>query len=540
MKVAYRIIGLVLIALTIAVGVGLWSIPSGKPLDSEQFSAQRVANDIEQISVAPHSLYAPAERKVVEQYLTQRLSESGFEPQVISYPYSDSTFCDTISLTNIYLTLDPMVGSATSYIMLVAHYDSALRYSTRTKQYEPSYGAADDGYGTGVILEVAKLATAMRNEWKQGVKILFTDGEEFGMLGMQKAWDENRHFFDKTALLINVEARGVRGPALLFETSKGNAKIIELYSATNYPAAYSLSSTVYNILPNFTDFTIVKDKINGVNFSVIDNLYYYHTREDNFSHISQKSIQHYGEQIMPMVSEFLTEERYADPDYFTSVEEPIYFTVPSIGLITMSAEIYRMLNILTLVFVVAVFIFVRRRIDPKLVCKNLLYIFLGLLLVALAGTGIAYLAGLLCGVRFKLISMVVSAYDYPLMLAYLVAVAVFVYLFLLKNRSRIIEFQLAAIVFNALIVLATTILFPDNFFVLLPTFISLVVFTLRTFVRHTTIISFLGFLLILLITVQIINSLTVGLAIGALGAVALIFYTVMIVALPLTIEPEKR
>lgn len=540
MKVTYQIVGLALIVLAIAIGVGLWSLPDGKPVNSEQFSAQRVANDIEKISFAPHSLYAPVERKAVEQYLTQRLAESGYEPQIVSYSYVDSTFRDTISLTNLYLTIDPVGGAATSYIMLVAHYDSALRYSTRTKQYEPSYGAADDGYGIGVILEVMKLSTTMRDEWHQGVKTLFTDGEESGMLGMQKAWNENRHFFDKTALLVNVEARGVRGPALLFETSLGNAKIIELYSETDYPAAYSLSSTVYNILPNYTDFTIVKDKINGVNFSVIDNLYYYHTQEDKFANISQKSIQHYGEQIMPMVSEFLTEERYADPDYFTSTEEPIYFTVPLVGLIVVSVGVYRLLNILTLILVVAVLIYARRRINMKLLLKSLLYIFIGLFSVAFVGSGVAYLAGMLCGVEFKLINMVVSAYDYPLMLAYLVAVSGLLYLFLLKNRSRIREFQLAAIVFNSFIILATTILFPDNFFVLLPTIISLAIFILRIFVRHTAIISFLCFLLIILITVQIINLLTVGLAIGALGVVALILYTVMIVSLPLLIEPEKR
>jgi Zn-dependent M28 family amino/carboxypeptidase len=47
-----------------------------------------------------------------------------------------------------------------------------------------SYGAADDGYGIGVILETVSLALKNRTEWKQGIKVLFTDAEEPGMKGM--------------------------------------------------------------------------------------------------------------------------------------------------------------------------------------------------------------------------------------------------------------------------------------------------------------------------------------------------------------------
>ena len=165
-----------------------------------------------------------------------------------------------------------------------------------------SYGAADDGYGVGVSLETVSEALEFREDWKQGIKVLFTDAEEVGMMGMTALWENDPQVFDNVGLMINVEARGPWGPALLFEACPGNEKVMELYAdAAKYPYTYSLTTVVYNFMPNFTDFTIVKDSIPGLNFSTIVDVNHYHTDLDNFSNINPKSIQHYGEQILPIV-----------------------------------------------------------------------------------------------------------------------------------------------------------------------------------------------------------------------------------------------
>ena len=84
-----------------------------------------------------------------------------------------------------------------------------------------SYGAADDGYGLGVILENVDQALKYKADWKQGIKVLFTDAEEVGMMGMKAQLQNNREVFDNVGLIINLETRGPYGPALLFETSPG-------------------------------------------------------------------------------------------------------------------------------------------------------------------------------------------------------------------------------------------------------------------------------------------------------------------------------
>lgn len=530
--------------MAVLISTGLGTMPQPKAIDSDDFSAERVALDIEKIAQEPHSLRTPESRKRVEQYLASRLAQSGFTPEVISYQHADTTFTDTITLTNLYLTIEPKETTASSYIMLVAHYDSAHRYSTRTKEMESSYGAADDGYGVGVILEVLRLALADRDEWKQGIKVLLTDGEEFGMLGMKRAWSDNRQFFDHTGLIINIEARGVEGAALLFETSKGNSRIIDLYSETDYPAAYSLSSTVYDILPNFTDFTIVKRDMCGVNFSVIDNLYYYHTRDDSFENISKSSIQHYGEQIYPMVDNFLTEGRYADPDYFRHGQDLIYFTVPLIGLIVMSKVAYMILNILTLALLVLSLFMVRRQTSFGRVVRYIGVALAAVVGFTILGTLIAYLYGLIFDVEFKLISMLCSGADYPLMCIYFALIAVAIYMFSSKIREHIVEFQTSAILLNCTLVVVTMVVFPDNSIILIPTLVSIISLIARIALKGmpllSRVISYVGYTFILLVTVPIMNHLTVGIAVGALGVLAMLVTLVLLVAIPLLIDPQTK
>ena len=132
-------------------------------------------------------------------------------------------------------------------------------------------------------------------------------------------------------MVINVEARGVKGPALLFETSSGNRAVMELYKKVRNPYTYSLTTLVYSILPNNTDFSVVKDSIPGMNFSVIDNLKYYHTDKDNFSNISLKSIEHYGLQIVPMLEEYLKGDKYGSKGSYLSGAGPTLMLVNPTG-----------------------------------------------------------------------------------------------------------------------------------------------------------------------------------------------------------------
>ena len=403
---------LILAAAIILSGLlayGLWTRPAAEPVDSEEFSAARAVKDIEVISKEHHSVAHPEERAAVREHLVQRLEQLGADT-VMQYRYDSLTgpknkhVVYTFDAVNVLAEFAPADIQDPTYLLMVAHYDS--RYSQpMPKDTVWSYGAADDGYGVSVILETVSQALKYRQDWKQGIKVLFTDAEEVGMMGMTAIWENDREVFDNVGFMINIEARGPWGPALLFETCPGNEKVMDLYAkAAEYPFTYSLTTVVYGFMPNFTDFTIVKDEIPGMNFSTIADINHYHTDLDNFSNISAKSIQHYGAQIEPVTREYLTDEVYADKDFFKAQDDTVNFTIPVLGLFNFSKGQYMVLNIIVFILFLLVFALegVRGRLKALKVFKASLAI-LGIGIgVLVLGELIAYLCALISGAKFKL------------------------------------------------------------------------------------------------------------------------------------------
>ena len=138
---------------------------------------------------------------------------------VVFYPYENATEYEgkPIDITNIFAQVDPVIDDPDhpepTYLMLMAHYDS--RYPQKVlNETVLSYGAADDGYGCGVALESLKQALRYRGEWRQGIKILLTDSEEWKLAGINSALEHNPEIFDNVGLIINLESRSNKGPVL--------------------------------------------------------------------------------------------------------------------------------------------------------------------------------------------------------------------------------------------------------------------------------------------------------------------------------------
>lgn len=388
---------------------GLFTLPSPKDVTWEGFSAERVVNDIEVISKEHHSVAHPEERAKVREYLVERLEGLGADTvQIFRYDSlvgpQNKHVVYTFDAYDVLAEFPPLQASDdTTYMMFVAHYDS--RYSQPVlKDTVWSYGAADDGYGVGVTLETVSQALKFRDQWKQGIKVLFTDAEEVGMMGMKAIWENDRQVFDNVGFMINIEARGPWGPALLFEACPGNEKVMELYDdAAKYPYTYSLTTVVYSFMPNFTDFTIVKDSIPGLNFSTIADVNHYHTDLDNFSNVSAKSIQHYGAQILPITKTYLTGEQYADKNSLRADSDATNFTIPLLGLFNFSKTGYLIINIAIFLLFLLVFALegVRGRIKAAKVFKVSASV-LGLAVAVLAlGELVAYVCAATVGAKFK-------------------------------------------------------------------------------------------------------------------------------------------
>lgn len=530
------IIALLTVIVFTVLGVSYLSLPRLQEQDSPSFSALRAAEDIRIISEKPHSIQHPENRMAVCAYLTSRLRELGASPMLYTYDSVAFRTGGYGQVTNIYAEF-PSNNPDTSgtYVLLMAHYDSCFEQDVLGKKVF-SYGAADDGYGVSVVLELVREALTYRDEWNQGIKVLFTDGEENRMSGMKNALDKDRYLFDNVGCVINVEARGVRGPAYLFETSSGNDRLMHLYEKAKSPFSYSLSSAIYRILPNYTDFSLLKDSIPGYNFAVLENLRYYHTDLDNYSNISLKSIQHYGCQISPVLREYLTNGIYSDREYLKSDSEKIVFTVPFMGMFLKSYNHYIVFMIEVLIFLVLFVIFtVVFKITS---CKSLLINSLKLLgfsiLLFLAGTFLAWLSALSCGDRFSMTGTKYVWFDNILLIISLLTLFI-LYLRYYIRKSRVKDrYYLKSMVTASCVMgfLSLVVFVPlkENFFLVLPvaiTVLSALICRLRLF-RW---VSLVGMAFIALLAGSFLYVLYTALTIGALGVILfLAFYYLVLIA----------
>lgn len=554
------------VALVSLIAFGLWSRPKVQDIDSENFSAERVVKDIEVISQEHHSVAHPEERAKVRQYLLERLQEMGadsitvFEHKDLVGPENKHVVY-TFDAYNVLAEFAPLHADSTdnqnTSLMMVAHYDS--RYSQPMPRQDTvwSYGAADDGYGVGVILETLNQALKYRSEWKQSFKILFTDAEEPGMQGMKALWREHREVFDEVGLMINVEARGPFGPALLFETSPGSKNLVKLYQQTaRYPHTYSLTTVVYGFMPNFTDFTIVKDEIPGLNFSTIADINHYHTNLDNFSFVTPKSIQHYGSQIVPLVEEYLTNPLYSDKDVLRSDENSINFSMPLLGLFNFSKTTYTWINVgIYIIFILLLLLdLMRGRAKFAPIWPQSLKTFFIAIAVLLIGELVAYLSCLASGAIFKPFGIVqgVKADNIIMIITALLMVCLmgFFYWRQRKNVQRQSSHSIrksapqtaarlyannhlyAVLLILMILSLALLLAINENLMFLIPLFAATMALLLH---RLTSLRCWylIAIAFILLQSLSFLYALAMALTIGAFGAVLMLAYLQLKVLIPL-------
>ena len=205
-------------------------------------------------------------------------------------------------------------------VMLMAHYDSV----------PAGPGAADDGAGVCSILEVLRAVRAgppLRND----LVVLLTDGEEAGLLGASAFVADHPHLASQVAIVMNLEARGSSGPALMFETSDHNGWLIaEFARAAPYPIASSLMYSVYKLLPNDTDLTeLKKTGVGALNFAFTETVRNYHSAADSIANLDPRSVQHMGMNALALARHFgdlsLSEVRKPDCIYFNWVGHRLFF-----------------------------------------------------------------------------------------------------------------------------------------------------------------------------------------------------------------------
>jgi hypothetical protein len=255
------------------------------------FDANRAFARLERILAGerPHPVDSAAQDEVRARIVAE-LRAAGLEPRVTdsmtcnNFERSRSVNCQRVR--NIVATVGPAEGR---HVLFVSHYDSVTA----------GPGASDDGMGVAAMIEVAAL---LRSQGLgRPVTFLFNEGEETGLTGA-RAFLDSDPVAATVDTLVNLEARGVEGPAIMFETSRPNGAAIEAFrQAVTRPVANSLSTDFYRLIPNSTDVTVFAERPWTIlNFAVIGDETRYHTAGDDLASLDRRSLQHMGDQALAL------------------------------------------------------------------------------------------------------------------------------------------------------------------------------------------------------------------------------------------------
>ena len=254
------------------------------------------------IAARPHPIGSVANREVRD-YIVEYFESLGLETEVqkatvvYRHPFQPESATAIGHVENIIARLpgtSRAAGKPVKDLVLMAHYDSR----------KDGPGAGDDASGTASIMEVARIMAAGPAP-VHDVIFLITDGEEMGLFGAQGYFRQHPAARD-VGLVLNFEARGSYGTSSMFETSKGNAWLIEqLLESIPDLNAGSLSYEIYQRMPNDTDMSISRGEgIAGLNFAFISGLYDYHASSDTPENLDKDTLAQQANYVLASAQHF--------------------------------------------------------------------------------------------------------------------------------------------------------------------------------------------------------------------------------------------
>ena len=326
--------------------LGIWygnHAPAVVPATAaDQFSAERAMVHVRQLAQRPHPP-GSADHARVREYLLTHLKAMGLDPQVQVATGVGTRYAVAGRVHNVLARI-PGKSAGGPAVLLMAHYDGVWA--------GPS--TADDAAATAAILDVAQLVKPRTHE--HDVILLLADGEESGLLGAA-AFAREHPWAKDVAVVLNFEARGVNGVSRMFETGPGNLDVARELRKVDGVRATSLSVTVYRMLPNDTDLSEMA--ILGkpaMNFAFIGGVQRYHTAQDDPDHLSQRSLQHHGSQMLALARAF------ADgPLPRPATGDAAFFDFPLAGLVVYPIGWSVAIALVGLAALIAAIVLLRRR-----------------------------------------------------------------------------------------------------------------------------------------------------------------------------------
>uniref|UniRef100_A0A8C8LWA9 Endoplasmic reticulum metallopeptidase 1 n=1 Tax=Oncorhynchus tshawytscha TaxID=74940 RepID=A0A8C8LWA9_ONCTS len=153
-------------------------------------------------------------------------------------------------VSNIAVRLEPKAGA--QHLMLAnCHFDTVAN----------SPGASDDAVSCAVMLEVLHSLANLSTPLRHGVVFLFNGAEET-MQQASHGFITQHPWAKQVRAFINLEAVGVGGKELVFQTGPENPWLIQAYKhAAKHPFASVVGQEIFQrrLIPSDTDFRIYRD-----------------------------------------------------------------------------------------------------------------------------------------------------------------------------------------------------------------------------------------------------------------------------------------
>ncbi|XP_055150283.1 endoplasmic reticulum metallopeptidase 1 isoform X6 [Symphalangus syndactylus] len=248
------------------------------------------------------------------------------------------------NITNVVVKLEPRDG-AQHAVLANCHFDSVAN----------SPGASDDAVSCSVMLEVLHVLSTSSEALHHAVIFLFNGAEE-NVLQASHGFITQHPWASLIRAFINLEAAGVGGKELVFQTGPENPWLVQAYvSAAKHPFASVVAQEVFQsgIIPSDTDFRIYRDfgNIPGIDLAFIENGYIYHTKYDTADRILTDSIQRAGDNILAVLKHLATSDMLAAASKYRH-GNMVFFDVLGLFVIAYPSRIGSIINYMVVMGVV--------------------------------------------------------------------------------------------------------------------------------------------------------------------------------------------
>lgn len=305
-------LGLTILMLALQIGSDRYPIPKAMDAPEDEFSGYRAQAILQNLLAenVPHAVGTP-ENKIVKQRILKYVEKYGMQiEEQKAFACSPNIPGNCAFVENIIAKI-PGIESGPA-VLLMAHYDSQ----------SATPGAGDAGSGVAALLEAARIISA-EAPFKNPIIFLFTDGEESMMLGA-RAFFGKHPLSKKIGVIINIEGGGTEGPSILFSTGQNNSWFIDAYvNSAEYLEGNSITNLIWNLMANDDDLSIAKENgLTGLDFVIGRERNHYHTSLDNVSNLSLTTLQHHGENVLPLIRVLARMDLVDQPK-----EQKVYFSL---------------------------------------------------------------------------------------------------------------------------------------------------------------------------------------------------------------------